>query len=385
MWVDLDNGYDAFAPDNSRTTLSDKPGQDAQLARALAMRLDFTAAESFDVVSRTTFGTSRSVYSFDGDWGNDESWGVNSPYDYFQRFDRERRTLSQDLRLVSRASVDDGADFRVARRHLRAAHRRRRRATSTSGVTCCLATAKRAMASDYRATNLAATASSNGGSARRRSSLRACAVKSRSADYADTNGAAFSPDETMFGGSLSVRHALGERSTAYARLARGYKAGGFNIGAQVPEQFRTFETETLNSLELGLRAANADATVATDVALFYMRRNDQQVPTGEQLVPGDPLSFVLYTDNAARGENFGLEATLQLAARAAMAARPARRAARNALHRLRIRRPRPRRARAGARAAVPVRRGRGIPRSAWLVWPRRFRRPRRFLLRRVAR
>ena len=31
MWVDLDNGYDAFAIDNSRTTLSDKPGQDAQL------------------------------------------------------------------------------------------------------------------------------------------------------------------------------------------------------------------------------------------------------------------------------------------------------------------------------------------------------------------
>ena len=45
-----------------------------------------------------------------------------------------------------------------------------------------------------------------------------------------------------------------------------------------------------------------------------MRREDQQVQTGEQLVPGDPLTFVLYTDNAARGENYGLEATLQLAA-----------------------------------------------------------------------
>src|SRR5688572_32095704 len=42
MWVDLDNGYDAFAIDNSRTTLSDKPGQDTQLARALAMRLDYS-------------------------------------------------------------------------------------------------------------------------------------------------------------------------------------------------------------------------------------------------------------------------------------------------------------------------------------------------------
>ena len=41
-----------------------------------------------------------------------------------------------------------------------------------------------------------------------------------------------------------------------------------------------------------------------------MRRYDQQVPAGEQLEPGDPLSFVLYTDNAASGENYGLEATL---------------------------------------------------------------------------
>jgi outer membrane receptor protein involved in Fe transport len=42
-----------------------------------------------------------------------------------------------------------------------------------------------------------------------------------------------------------------------------------------------------------------------------MRRQDQQVQTGEQLEPGNPLSFVLYTDNAASGENYGVEATLR--------------------------------------------------------------------------
>src|SRR4030095_6506501 len=30
MQVDLDNGYDVFTPDNSLTTLSDRPGRDAQ-------------------------------------------------------------------------------------------------------------------------------------------------------------------------------------------------------------------------------------------------------------------------------------------------------------------------------------------------------------------
>jgi outer membrane receptor protein involved in Fe transport len=310
MWVDLDNGYDAFALDNSRTTLSDKPGQDTQLARALAMRLDYSGADAFDVVSRTTLGTSRGVYSFDGDWGNDAAWGVNAPYDYFQRFDRERRTLSQDLRLISRGSVDRGANFAwlAGVYALRTDEDVQQHDVYRDRL---FGDGDLLRASDYRATNLAAygelewrlgpaTVLSVGGR-----------VERRSADYRDTEGAAFSPDETMFGGSLSLRHAIGERASTYLTFARGYKAGGFNIGALVPADHRSYDTETLHSLELGARASNADESLAGDVALFYMRRKDQQVPTGEQLEPGNPLSFVLYTDNAARGENYGVEATMR--------------------------------------------------------------------------
>jgi len=115
----------------------------------------------------------------------------------------------------------------------------------------------------------------------------------------------------MFGGSLSLRRALGAQRNAYVTLARGYKAGGFNIGDAVPEDHRSFDAEVLHSLEVGYRAASADATLSGDVALFYMRRKDQQVQTGEQLVLNDPLTFVQYTDNAAAGENYGLEATVQ--------------------------------------------------------------------------
>jgi iron complex outermembrane recepter protein len=310
MWVDLDNGYDAFAIDNSRTTLSDRPGEDSQLSRAFAMRLDYTGAKSFDVVSRTSVGTSRSVYSFDGDWGNDPAWGANAPYDYFQRFDRERRTLSEDLRVVSRANVDRGANFAwlAGVYALRTDEDVRQHDVYRDLL---FGEGDLLRASDYRATNLAAYAELDwrlGASTVLSAGARG---EQRSADYSDTAGATFSPEETMFGGSLSLRHSVGERSDAYLRFARGYKAGGFNIGALVPPERRTFETESLNSLELGLRASNAQDTLSGDVALFYMRRKDQQVPTGEQTEPGNPLSFVLYTDNAARGENYGVEATLR--------------------------------------------------------------------------
>jgi outer membrane receptor protein involved in Fe transport len=306
MWVDLDNGYDAFSIDNSRVSLADQPGQDTQLAHALAVRLDYSGATSFDVVSRSSAGVSRSVYSFDGDWGNDRAWGVNAPYDYFQRFDRKRSTLSEDLRLVSRASVERGAAWSwLAGAYLLRTDEDVQQHDFYNGSTLV------DMSSDYRATNLAgygelefrvgaATVLSVGARGER-----------RSADYQDSDGAAFSPDETMYGGSLSLRHAAGVGRSVYATLARGYKAGGFNIGADVPAGRRSFESEFLDSLELGARASNADDSLSGDVALFYMRRRNQQVPTGEQLESGNPLSFVLYTDNAARGENYGLEGTLR--------------------------------------------------------------------------
>ncbi|HTU66003.1 MAG TPA: TonB-dependent receptor [Steroidobacteraceae bacterium] len=308
MWADLDNGYDAFSIDNSRTTLSDKPGQDTQLTRALAVRLDYDGAGSFDTIGRFSYGTSRGVYSYDGDWGNDDSWGENSPYDYFQRFDRDHDTLSADVRLVSRESVANGGDFAwlAGVYSLRTdedlqQHDVWRDRLYGDGDT--------RFSSDYRATNLAAYGELEwrvGGA-----NVLSLGVRGerRDADYADSDGARFAPVETMVGGSLSLRRELGERSSAYVTLSRGYKAGGFNIGAEVPVEKRSFDGETLHNLEIGFRAAAGN--VSGDVALFYMRRQDQQVPTGEQLEPGNPLTFVLYTDNAASGENYGVEGTLQ--------------------------------------------------------------------------
>ena len=95
-----------------------------------------------------------------------------------------------------------------------------------------------------------------------------------------------------------------------------------------------------------------------DVALFYMRRYDQQVPTGVQLVPGDPLTFVQYTDNAAGGRNYGCRKHAGLAADGLTTRGPARLALlETAYLDYAIGRSRPGRTRAGARTAVPVRPG----------------------------
>ena len=309
MWADLDNGYDAFSIDNSRTTLSDKPGRDAQQVLAGALRLDYTGAEVFKVVSRTAFGDSDSVYSFDGDWGNDQSWGANSPYDYFESFDRDRRTASEDLRLVSSASVDAGAGFAwlAGIYALRTDESVTQRDVWRDRL---FGDGESRLDSDYSATNLALYGELEWRLARATVLSVGLRGENRSADYHDSDGAAFSPDETMVGGSVNLRHDFGARTSGYVTLSRGYKAGGFNIGADVPADKRGFDAETLQNLEVGMRV-NDGESLGGELALFYMRRYDQQVQSGQQLEPGNPLTFVMYTDNAARGENYGLEGTLR--------------------------------------------------------------------------
>ena len=304
MHADLDNGFDAFAPDNSFHTISDRPGRDAQRSSGAAARISGEVGAA-SLQSITAVADSDIVYSFDGDWGNDPYWGEFAPYDYFSRYDRTRRTLSQDLRLVSEASArDDGFGWLVGVYALRLEEDSRQRDEFAGELL------RPVLEAGYESLNAAVYGEAEwglGGSLVLSSGLR---LEARSADYDDSDGASFSPGDTLAGGHLSLAGELGEHSGWYVTASRGYKAGGFNIGALVPEERREFDPEYLWNLEAGLRHASEDGTLAAELALFHMWRESQQVATSFQVDPGDPLSYVFYTDNAARGRNAGLEASL---------------------------------------------------------------------------
>ena len=80
-YSDVDNGYDAFAIDNSLTMLSDKPGRDAQQSIGAAVTLSWSGSDRFDFKSITSVADSDIDFSFDADWGNAESWAPVT-YDY---------------------------------------------------------------------------------------------------------------------------------------------------------------------------------------------------------------------------------------------------------------------------------------------------------------
>jgi outer membrane receptor protein involved in Fe transport len=132
-------------------------------------------------------------------------------------------------------------------------------------------------------------------------------VERRNTQYDDTDGLIENPSESMWGGELSLSHDHSELVTSFITLSRGYKAGGFNLGL-VPDDRREFGAEQMWNLEAGIKSSWLDRHLQVNASLFHSRRDDQQVRTSFQLDPGDPASFVFFTDNAAEGETLGLEA-----------------------------------------------------------------------------
>jgi outer membrane receptor protein involved in Fe transport len=302
LYVDLDNGFDAFAPDNSRRTLSDRPGRDAQRTAGASLGLSRDLGGSA-FTSTTAYARSQSVYAFDGDWGNDAYWAPYVPYDYYSRYDRTRSTLSQDLRYDGTSG--ERLDWTSGLYALRLEEDSRQRDDFAG------APLRPLLHTDYAATTLAGYGEVEWRALDSLAVTAGLRVESRDADYADSTGLRFAPRDTMVGGQLSVHGPLNADSNWYATVARGFKAGGFNIGALVPQDRLQFDPEYLWNAELGWRYLPSAHPVQAQVALFHMWREDQQVATSFQVDPGDPLSYVFYVDNAARGRNYGLEGNVQ--------------------------------------------------------------------------
>ena len=305
LYVDVDDGYDAFAIDNSLTMLSDNPGKDAQESVGASFRADFDGDGMFTLTSITAFADSDIEFSYDADWGNDDSWAPVL-YDYISVSDRKRSTLSQEFRLVADDWLfglyalrleddistfnrgeyyDPGYDF----------------ADSLNDL----------FLSDYKATNLAAFGQYDhaiGDASRLSFGLR---IERRTTDYTDSTGLTADPSDTMWGGEIAFSHDHSDAVTSFVSLSRGYKSGGFNLGPAVPDEYREFDSESLLNLEAGIKASLLARTLRVNASVFVARHNDQQVRTSFQLNPGDPTSFGFVTINVEEGETLGVEADVR--------------------------------------------------------------------------
>ncbi|MED5525603.1 MAG: TonB-dependent receptor [Pseudomonadota bacterium] len=300
LFIDVNNGYDAFSFDNSRTTLSDQPGRDKQLSRGLGSKLSYSGWSKARIELNTTISHSDSLYSYDEDWSNPGyCQSRDCPYGDYESFDsyqRDRNTKVVDLRLVSSPEGRLGNADWVLGLYGKFQDESLVRDYTYGGIQ-----------SDINSDNKAVYGQLSLPLASRWRLDFGGRLERWSADYHDSNPLQLAHGETLWGANVDLSYSL-DSGLYYLGLSRGYKPGGFNTEGGVPDDKRSFDTETALNLEAGAKWwLEDDLSVALSV--FQMWRDDMQVKTYQTLPRDDgSTEFVNFLDNAASGRNYGLEA-----------------------------------------------------------------------------
>jgi len=103
--------------------------------------------------------------------------------------------------------------------------------------------------------------------------------------------------------SFSVKYTFNEGSQVYGSLTRGFRTGGISQLSSDPAEasLRAFDPEYSENVEVGAKNVFLDRQLEVNVAAFYTRVHDAQVPT---LVLPDAITV---TQNTGRMESMGLE------------------------------------------------------------------------------
>ncbi len=319
--IRINDGYDAFDLNNDRTTQSDQPGEDRQDSAAGSLKVSYAALGPTTLTFIGTFANSHIHYSFDSDFGNPELWAPIT-YQYSDSQVRERRTHSLEARLSN--TTEERVNWLVGVYTLDLSESLADRepglysdpndpdpddATQALNVTD----------SHFHSVSTALFAALDGKLGERWRWNIGARVERHSATYHDVSDDldnsdplthAFSPVDHLWGGNASLEFLVAPDQNLYVNIGRGYKAGGFNLGPGLPANQIEFSPESDLSVESGYKAYLLDHRLRVDADIFYTHRTGLQLQTGEQLVPSDPNTFVLYNVNAPSGRNFGLESDL---------------------------------------------------------------------------
>ena len=294
FYADIDNGFDEFTLQNSRTrTYSDQPGRDEQESFGTSWKANWTG-DQIEIVSTTSYIGTDSTYSFDGDW-TDTATAAGLFGSSFLEIERDRDVVSQDIRINSTAQ--QGALGFIDRWTLGLYYETLEENTSTTGF------------GTFKTDFESETISLYGKATHEFSDETRLTLGLRIEEYdlntemdfrADDNF-----DDTLFGGKLTLEHDINKEHTAFASIARGYKAGGANIYPFIdPAIPVTYDTEYLWNYELGLRSELFDRAVTSKITLFYLDRNETQVRGSS----GAGIAFSYFTVNGDSANHYGAEA-----------------------------------------------------------------------------
>jgi len=310
MIANLDNGYDAWAPDNNQdfTTYSNQQGQDSQKSTAFSLRANLGLPERIDLTSITSYSETDLVHSYDGDWADDTYWYDNHnfnpevegwSYEFFDSNEKNRSSLTQELR-ASIGSFIIGGYYK----HLK-------EQDNASGYLFGGMATEGTGAYDFNVLAGYLQYSYHFSSA-----LRLIGNFRYETNKINYNGTYLGYDAALplvefdlehrllgFKGALQYQEDV--FTSYYLSIAQGYKSGGVNQQPLLALENWPFKPEYVQNVELGFKKMMDN--YSDRLTVFIGKRLDQQVSISSQQVPGDPNSFYYFTANAGSGWLAGME------------------------------------------------------------------------------
>lgn len=315
LLADIDNGYDAFSLDNTRDTYSDEPGRDRTETTAASFNANLQLNSQTYIEALISLASTDREYGYDEDWAHPNIcdgtpcdialWGFDWSYSSFDNYDRDHDNTALDVRIVNEYD----------------------KATWVAGVyvrdeSIDLVRSYTYLDQDFISSHESTNSAIYGDIEIPLNSLFSVSaglrIEDRDVSYYDNNLQNIDTDETLWGGRLVLSHSPRPNSEMYAKISRGYKAGGFNADGFVAPENIEFDTETMINYELGWKKSSNDQRLRMLASLFYMDRSDVQskqsivrsIATGEQ-DSACPCTFSDFVDNAGGSTNYGLELELQ--------------------------------------------------------------------------
>jgi len=120
-----------------------------------------------------------------------------------------------------------------------------------------------------------------------------------------------SDDWTNWGGKLGLDYKFSDAVMAYGHYTRGFKLGGFNGRISRAEDLGPYDSEYVDSFEVGLKNQMLDDRLRLNFALFLNKWTDMQV--NEVFFDGDPPTAHSAIVNAAEATTQGIEVEAQFA------------------------------------------------------------------------
>ena len=315
IYTKLENGYDAWAPDNNTDfkTYSNDKGEDSQRTYGYSLRANFEASENLSITSITSFTETDLVHAYDGDWADSSYWHDNHEFDpavegwayeFYDKNERNRANLSQEIRL-SMGSIILGGYFK----HL--IEQDEAKGYLFGGVaTDAISHYDFQVTAGYAQYGLDLTSSLKL-KANVRFENNSIIYDGSSQGFNDYWEKIFLPpihfniDHSMLGYRAALHYLKDEYTSFYGSVSQGYKSGGVNQQPYLSDISRPYEPEFIQNFEIGLK--HATDKYRTQLSVFYGQRKDQQVSVSSQQVEGDPNSFLYYTGNAGSGTIQGFE------------------------------------------------------------------------------